>query len=367
MIGQPNTEDESAELSPDDEEAEGEGEDSIQQSAFKDEEDLRAALIRRGSMLTITLTKVQADELANRIIRDVSEAEADLTIFKEMRTEYLAAWRGVVEPKEFPFEGAANIRVPMTSFFVEQQKSRLRKALLGGKYIAEFSTTDGSLDQDQLTEVNDWFQYELTEIVDIDEAFVGIAHDALVYGIALPVPEYCREYKDLVEVRNFTIDPAAPIEAQLYTALDQVFGEDMIGQPTVTGKGTFKVTFQDDDKDQILDAKVSFFLRGQTLTIECLKQKMTYDGVKVPTINMEDIVCPNSSTHIDKLPYFVNRYWISVHEFMAGLYDKKSNPNGIYRIDGSDKNDEEAIEAVKCTASARIGTIVSQEVTELSD
>jgi len=331
----------------------GEGLESLDQQS---EEDLIHALITRKSTVSLSLSEEDEKNLVNRILRDFQDAAASTgSAFQSRMQDLLKTWRTVVEDaKSFPFDGAANIRVPLSSSFVEQTKSRIYKALLGGDRIAQFSSLDEAFDRLALEELNDWFQYELTEVVDIKEAFLFLLHYTLVFGIGLGVPSYERIERPLYSSREFDIVDGQGLSDQLESILKVMFPEEGASWRR-TGLGVYKATTRAAGSDPTT-ATISFRIENEQIVAECRKPEVLFDGVKVDTINIEDIVVINSATRIDKLSFFGSRLWLSVFDFMSGV------EQGIYRSFSSDD-----LSTIKASSALKQSEFISQQITDESD
>lgn len=325
----------------------------------EDEDALIHALVERGreesSSSTLDLTREQEEELAARIVMDFDDAEANMSIFKERHAVYTESWRGVVQEKNFPFTNAANIRVPLTSVFIEQMKARLFKAMLGGQRIAEFSSLDDSIKREELEEVSDWFKYELDEIVNLEEAVQHLLHDVLVDGIGLPVALYSHEEKRLCSKREFDIAENTNLTEQLLTAINLLFeNEDPL--PVMKSPGVFEVNHKTKESDERKLADVSFCIQQEKIVAKVERQETVFDGVRLEKVNLEDLVVINSDTSIEGIPFFGCRLWISCHDFINGV------KSGFYR----DFDDDELNE-ILAHASNKQGEVIQQLTTDVGD
>lgn len=328
-------------------------------SAGEVEDELIRALIERGredETSELKLDKEQEDSLVRRVLRDFQDAEAAISQFKENHETYWKNWRGVVAPKDFPFEGAANIHVTLTASTVEQMKARWFQALLGGNHIAEFSSLDSSVDNETLCELNDWFQWELDEIVDFKLFMRDLIHDVLVDGIGLGVARYAVQKRRMCSEHTYDIVDGVPLGEQLTKAIEDIFhGEEPVA--TATGTGVFTVAHRTREGDEG-NADVSFCIRAdEKLVAYVERDEVVFDGVKMDRINLEDIVVVNSATTIERIPFFGSRLWLSVHEFLKGIAD------GEFRQD----LEQDEIQRILTSANVKQAEFVSQVRTTDSD
>ena len=161
------------------------------------DETLIAALIKRGKNggpSKVELTEREEEILAEHVIEDFQNSDSLTRQFKLNQLDMVANWRGTPNDKDLPFKGASNIHVPLTSSYVETMKSRLIKAIFGdNERIVEIQKIDEKLDQDKLEEMNQWFGWELREVVDLKKHLSDILHNVLVNGIGVSIPSYRHE------------------------------------------------------------------------------------------------------------------------------------------------------------------------------
>lgn len=289
-----------------------------------EEETLIRALVRRGSRprRTITLSREEETFLANRIIRDfddTSSASASAR-FRERHERYWRNWRGVLSPKNAPYKGAANVHLPLSSSFKEQMQARLIKGVLGGDRYALFSSLDDRVKPEDLNELNDWFQWELEEVVELPYHMNQIFHEILLDGISLPVAVYAHEERVLYGKRDFTIEESTPLQAQMANAIGQIFeNEEPIA--TTSGQGLFEVEHSMPDGTRS-SAKVSFSIESHesdVLVAETERKEVSFDGVRIERISIpDDLVVINTEPEVDKLAWFGSRLQLSVHDFLSG-------------------------------------------------
>lgn len=290
-----------------------------------EDEGLIRALVRRGQSgrTPLSLNTLQSEALVNRVIRDFNDASASMNEFKKLHALYWKAWRpGILEPKSKPYTGASNVVLPLTSSFLEQMKSRLLKAMIGTDKTALFSSLDGRLKAEDLYELNDWFQWELEEVVQLPVVLLDICHELLIDGISLPYAEYAHEERILYSLREFEIAEGQSLFEQLNSAIGVIF-ENEEPETKATGDGLFEVDHQIQPGEK-RTAKVSFSIKGDTLVAEVERSEVIFDGVRVKRISIpDDLVVINSACEVEDLSFFGSRLWLSVHDWLAGVHGKK--------------------------------------------
>jgi len=277
---------------------------------------LAETLLNRRRRIGITLSEEDYEALFNRVQRDFENAIADSTKFREYHTEYMSTWRGIPERKSFPFEGAHNIQVPVSSTFVEQTKARLYKALLGGDLVCQFTRLDEAISDDELNSVNQWFKWELDHVVGLRKVMRQVLHDLCVDGIGLAIPAYRHKERRIFETREFTVVEGQDLESQMVSVMSSIFPE--LDELTPTGLGKYTVEYKDYGEEK--QAKVTFLLEDDTLVAEIDKPLVVFDGVEIERIDCsEDLIIVNSGHDVDELTFFGRWGFLSLHDFLAGI------------------------------------------------
>lgn len=317
---------------------------------------IRALVRRRSSAVHITLDEDEEDKLAQRVMQDFNDGIGENQIFRQLHVEMLQNWRGTAEPKDFPFPNASNIKVPMTSFFIEQTKARLLKALLGDTTCARFSSLDESIDKETLEELNAWFDYELKEVVDIERVLEDVLSSTLLDGFDLPMASYVHEERRLHARRDFDLLNDMPLAAQLLQAVQAVFADVNLVAVRNTGDGVYDVRFTHGKSADERTGHVEFSIDGAILTAHVERDEITFDGVQVFSPPLERIVIVNTGPDIEKIPFFGLQEWYGTEEFRTACTD------GRFR-----SFTEEEIEGFLRGATEKQGQIVLREWSDVLD
>lgn len=323
---------------------------------------ITAALVRRGNDGTdynevenIDLSAEEEGSLVEHVIRDFEDNYGANAQFYENMLAMTANWRGTTDEKVFPFEGSANLRVPITSSFVEQTKARMLKALFGNGQFAKIFPVDSLLKPEALESANDWLDWELREIVHLYKLMKEIIHNVLINGIGVVVPNYEHRTRFLCTKRRFDMSQDA-IDAQLEQAVQQI-----LETPTSWSaeRDEVEVTGQSDHGVFNLSdgGKIEFCIQKNQLCAEVYRRETIFDGAKLYCINLEDLNCPNSASNIEDIPYFGIRYFDNVADFRQQLDD------GFYHVRGG-KEEEQRIAA---GADIKIGDYFQQRQSKAQD
>lgn len=303
--------------------------------------------------------------LAQYVIRDFEDADAASRPYKQHMAEMLMNWRGTTEPKDFPFAGASNIVVPFTSVVIEQMVARLMKAIFGGDLWSKIQLLDEQVDTETIEEANQWWQWELEEIVKLKEMMRHIIHDVLVVGISTPIPSYRHDTRMLHSMRAWEFDVNQSLGTLIETACQQIIDERSpwgIETPMQVGKqtkpGMFDLMSPDPNGKMENRGHVIFSLdeeKGQ-LQADIWKNEVIFDGAKINLVNIEDLVVSSSAPTIDEIPFFGVRMWLSQSDYRDGIRD------GYFMDYGDDENLR-----IANMADIKWGSEIGQQMTDVQD
>src|SRR5208282_841181 len=273
--------------------------------------------------------KKEREALVDFVIREFEDADSGNRQYKENITEMVANWRGVVDEKDFPWENCANVQVPFTSMVVEQMVARLLKAVFGGDLWSKMQYVEKQVPGDQLTEANQWWDWELREIVKLKQAARDIIHDMLVTGISTPIPSYNHETQYLHSKKEWEYDIDAPLQLLIQQGI-----EDILNEPSDWGTGDKKLEIKKQSKPGIFElvnpsepkenaGKIIFSLDidKMRLRADIWRREVTFDGACVNYLGLEDVVVSNTNRDIDKIPFFGARLFYSMADYRNGLRD----------------------------------------------
>lgn len=316
----------------------------------------QALMARKRRNSVIRMSKEDRRSLATRIVQDFFDASATNQMFRANHVEFMNNWRGTPSPNPTgPLgEQSANVKVPLTSTFVEQWKARLAKIIFGDPDGVKFYSLISPLQEDQLKELAQWFWWELINIVEFPKHLNDIFHYCFVDGIALPIPYYDRVIERKLGVREFELDITANIAAQLDAGIRQIF--DSMGQQVIqilpdVEEGTFQVTCKDCENP----AYVSCLIDGETIVFELEYDDEIFDGVKIELPNLQDVIIVNTNETPDALPFFGIRSFLNVVE-LDTLVER-----GVFNISTAE------FENVIAFASDKTSDFIPQQVSREED
>lgn len=326
---------------------------------------LYRTLIKRaknGGPGAINLSTEEEMPLVQHVINDVQTTELSTRTFKTNMREMLKNWRGTKEKKDFPFEGASNIKVPLTSSYIETMKARIVKAIFGGERVSKIKRYDDA-DMEATEELNQWWDWELREVVKLKEHFEGIIHNVLVTGIGLSVDTYHHETRNLHSTREFEVlADDKPLSKLIEESLAQIQGDVGMSEwgtdnPMViadqTSPGIYslvgggKVIFSLDDTETGTPPH---------LVADIWRKETVFDGVRPFNVNLEDLCVVNVAGTVDEIPFLGIRQWVDVPTFRDRIAD------GFFIDYGQEENTR-----IIQMADIKVGEYVQREQTDLQD
>lgn len=117
-----------------------------------------------------------------------------------------------------PWEGAHNVPLPLTTISLDNLEPRLVAGLVGKQPYVRFDT-DAEPEPEEITELEQWFNDELSQVVKIETFAGSLIHKLLQDGTVFPMG--CYDYKECLR-RDFMFADALPegikASAQAYKA-----------------------------------------------------------------------------------------------------------------------------------------------------
>lgn len=283
------------------------------------QDDLLNILNKRKRRATkIILSDADLKLLAIRIRQDATDGANNSLVFRANHTAFWSNWRGTPEPpsEDHPLgELAANVKTPLTTTYIEQWKARLDKIVIGDGDIAKFYSLIEGIELEQLEKVSRWFNWELMNVVKIEERLNTIDHYLLVDGFCLSMPEYITKKRVVFNSYEYDFDATVNLAAQIEQAIQKCFTDlgftlkNMF--PVDNETGVYEIDLSESDKL----ATVTALIEEDILVLEAEYEEILFDGVEVPIPNCEDIVVMNTDPDPEKIPFLINRSWLDAGEF----------------------------------------------------
>ncbi len=334
--------------------------------SVSDEALYKALIARTGKKApgAIELTDAERETLVDYVIQEFENDDMSNRQFKENMTRMVENWRGVADEKDFPFEGASNLRVPLSSVYVEQMKARLLKAIFGGELWSKLAYIEKQVEASALKEANQWWDFELRKIVKLKQAIRDVIHDVLVVGTSIAIPSYHHETSFLHSFKEWHFDAEQPLQVLIQQGIEEILSErsewgadSKIEVGKQTKPGEFDLIDRDPthkaDKGRIV---FSLDVDRMRLRADIWKREVTFDGARINYVSMEDLVVSNTDPDIEKIPGFGVRLFFSVNDYRRKLEDG-------YFIDYGEEENERIIAG----ADIKRGDFVGRQISDLQD
>jgi len=309
---------------------EGEGESVFSQ----DEADLLGTLVSRAyEKRQIRLSSEEESLISQRVLNDFNSGVGDNIEFQNLHVQLMKNWRATPEPKDFPYPNASNIKVPLTSFLVEQTAARLVKAILGDDLYARFSALDERVRPEELDALNKWFHYELSEVVKLETVLDTSFQSVCLDGFDLLVALYERKTGYVNQHYEVQIEDNQRLTVQMNTMLEDMFRDFEIGAVKQPQAGVFDVDLEKDGEK--LNAVVRFSIESTRLVADVLLEDIVFDGVCVDSLPLERVVIVNTGPTVDELPFFGLQLWYDVlgfEDLCDGRYFRKLSKADIETV-----------------------------------
>jgi hypothetical protein len=320
-----------------------------------DTPELAAALLKRKKRnRNVVLSRDEERNMVVRVLMDFQDAYAGNTAFRQNHVEFMENWRGTPTPNlDGPLgEQSANVKVPLTSTYIEQWKAKLTKVIVPDDTIVKFVSLNAALETDLLMQIGNWFNWELVNIVKFPDVLNAILHYSLLDGFSLPIPYYCCEKRRRDVCHEFELVATAPLGVQIEGGIRTIFNRLGYAINNIIPQDKPGI-FQVDIEEIETLANVRASIDDEALSIEVEYDEVTFDGVKVMIPSTEDAIVMNTDPEVEKLPFFGLRTWLSVTEFWR-RFDK----GDFSCIDASEAA------AIAAMATAKTETYIPQELSE---
>jgi hypothetical protein len=277
----------------------------------------------------------------------------------------VANWRGVAEEKDFPFEGCSNTQSSLTSVVVEQMLARFLKAIFGGDLWSKMEYVSKQVSSQQIDEANQWWNWELREVVRLKSVIRDTLHDILVTGISTPIASYDHESQYLHSSKTWQYDPDQPLQVLVQQAIAEILEEksewgsdDKIEIEKQTKPGDFKLSKTKRDGRTSDGGRLVFSLDPDKMQLraDVWRNEVTFDGVRINYVSLEDLIVPNTDREIEDLPFFGVRVFYSIQKFREGL------KSGFFIDHGAEEN-----QSIIAGANIKQGDTMDRPITNLQD
>lgn len=147
------------------------------------------------------LTDEQLSKIGNQVVRDTETDDATRTDWLKRAQEAMDAALQVVEDKNFPFEGCANVKYPLLTVAALQFHARAYGAIVPGKNIVKAKTTGQDRDGEKAATAERVSQHMSYQLLDEMPEWVEDM-DGLLMALPIEGHEFKKSYFDKSLGRN---------------------------------------------------------------------------------------------------------------------------------------------------------------------
>lgn len=260
---------------------------------------------------TLTPRLDEADEfaLSNTILTDYHACLMDRAEWENRLVEWDNAYYGRVEPKDYPWPGAANFYVPLTAVGVETMKPRLVEGVLGQTPPIMVIPTTGALD-DRKEIVETFLNWQTTVEMKIAPVVAQSAHLFLQPGLVVAKTYWKVERRKRKFIREFEGGTEIPVILQaLFGATPPI---DMKKEDDLTWSGIIPTTLMGGSALEVTLHLNYIEESGQPMVQVLVEREEVIEGPQVDLIDPTDIIVPaKGGDDPNNLPHITHRLWLS--------------------------------------------------------
>ena len=238
----------------------------------------RSNFTKAGDGLSLTSEEERA--VVKRVLEDFHQDLSDREEWMRQRERLYKKYRGVTEPKDFPWPGCSNLHLPVTMTAVETIHPRLVNALFAVRPYAAVRPRE-SRDVERARRVEQFLDYALEQEMDVFLKVDDWIHNMLIDGVSVMKVAWRHERRKVVEVEH-QID------------FDVVLGQDEVQYvPTIE-------------------------------EVEVERDEVVYDAPWGEVIDLEDLILPAQASDLQEAAHVMHRMWLSMDHLRRraadGLY-----------------------------------------------
>lgn len=229
----------------------------------------------------LVLADEQERAIVRRVVDDFTQDIADREEWMRNRERLYKKYRGVTEPKDFPWPGCSNLHLPVTMTAVETIHPRLVNALFAVRPYATVRPREAR-DVERARKVEQVLDYALEQEMDVFPKVDDWIHNMLIDGVAVVKLTWRHERRKVVDVEH-------------ELAFDVVLGADGVEYvPTLK-------------------------------EVEVERDEMVYDAPWVEVVDLEDLVLPASASDLQEADHVIHRLWLTMDHL------RRRAAEGLYR------------------------------------
>ena len=246
----------------------------------------------------IKLTETMEEAIVQRVLDDYNRDTQNRDEWLHKRADYRKQYRGVTEPKSWPWENASNLHVPVTGMVVDTLAPKLMKALFDSSPIANVRAIEkGDVERARILE--QFLHWELNNHMKVYWTFYDIVTLTLIDGTA------CGKLT---------------CERVTRTVREDGSGHTHGPAPTATAKG---------NKREIV----------------------VYEGPRFEVVDTADLIIPSNAKDLQSCDHLIHRCWVRFDDLKKraaeGIYQNVDEDLKIFADDNSRSDPQDAIRVVE--------------------
>ena len=269
----------------------------------------------------------EAQTLARLIHRQHHEALDDRAEWESRLAEWEDQYYGRVDPKDFPWPGAANFHVPLTMMGVETYKPRLVEAVLGNdppiQVVPVESTDETRRDRTEL-----FLNWQVRTEMDVAETVAESAHLYLQPGTVVAKVTWDVERRRRRFVREF------PQGTPLEQVLQDVFAGKALSDIENVGNLKWRGAITTSPRtggDAEVELQLKFLEDGG------IQAKVTHEDVRerprVDLIDPPDFIAPaRGGSDLQRLPWCQQRLWMTEDDLRAKVLQGRFDHDAVEKL-----------------------------------
>lgn len=229
----------------------------------------------------ISLTSEQERAIVKRILEDFHRDLTDRQQWMQNRERFYKKYRGVTDPKDFPWPGCSNLHLPVTMTAVETIHPRLVNALFAVRPYAAVRPREVR-DVERARRVEQFLDYALEQEMDIFLKVDDWIHNMLIDGISVMKVTWRHERRKVIDVEH-------------ETDFDVVLGVD----------------------------QVEYLPSLEEVEVE--REEVVYDAPCGEVVDLEDLILPTGASDLQEADHVIHRLWLTMDHL------RRRAAEGIYR------------------------------------
>lgn len=235
-------------------------------------------------------------DLIKKVIDEYEEDLFDRQEWSERRLQRYAKYRGWLEHKTQPWDGASNAHVPMMMTDCQRTIDTLVNAVLAQRPVMG-ATAVNQADQSKGETIDELLDYQFFLEQNGEEKVQEWAEHFVVDGTTIAFIPYIKDDRRVADVRTYAaLNPSYPPLPQLLQILEDAYPKSFAKQTSDDLWG-WSVRWTDDSQQEQV-ASVEFYTdEDHRLVMVAEREMRVFDGPCFLPKALEDIVIPSRSTN----------------------------------------------------------------------